>query len=440
MSAPRIPAIAAQSAGALICVALFASLVDLGSTLTPLLSLALALGLAFAITGSYKHRLRGLEEAISILRDDPGSTLDDVHLSEEFAPAAAAVQSARQEFLDMRDEYEQSRARRRRVLKTYGAFINQIAAGDLTARVEPKGWSEGWTKFAAKLNQMVEALHAMATEIREASHTLSKTSAGILQAVSAQHSNLDDQLRAIHNSAVTVDQVLATIENTRERAEAVHKAAVASDKASADGTIIVNETKAGIERIREEVGEIAGKTAGLADQTHQIKGIIETINEIAVQSNLLALNASIEANRAGEHGRGFAVVAAEVGKLAEQSQDATASVGGILTEITSATNAVVMVTSAGVQRADAGLDLSAQVGTIVEQLAETISESAVAAEQIKASVDQQKAGIDQLDQAMHALEGASKKTYGNNKQAEETAKKLTDMSSELENLVSHYRL
>jgi methyl-accepting chemotaxis protein len=192
--------------------------------------------------------------------------------------------------------------------------------------------------------------------------------------------------------------------------------------------------------IRQRVENIAETILMLSGRTQQIGEIIDTVNALADQSKLLALNASIEAARAGEEGKGFAVVAMEVRQLAEQSRGATARVRDILNEIQQATNTAVMVTEEGSKGAEAGMGLVERAGESIRELSATLEEATQAAVQIAASTHQQTNGMDQLSGAMVQIRQASTQTAAGTQQTERSAQDLMDMAHQLEQTASRYKL
>jgi len=177
-----------------------------------------------------------------------------------------------------------------------------------------------------------------------------------------------------------------------------------------------------------------------SEQTQAISEIIATVNDLADQSNLLAVNAAIEAAKAGEHGKGFAVVAQEVRNLAEQSKQATAQVRTILTDIQKATGAAVMATEQGTKAVDAGVKQSTEAGESIRSLSRSIAEAAQAATQIAASSQQQLAGIDQVGSAMENIKQASAQNVTGTKEAETAAHNLYELGQKLKRLVEQYKV
>jgi len=155
---------------------------------------------------------------------------------------------------------------------------------------------------------------------------------------------------------------------------------------------------------------------------------------------MLAVNASIEASKAGEQGKGFAVVAQEVKSLAEQSKQATAQVRSILGDIQKATGGVVMATEQGSRAVEAGVKLAAEAGESIRSLADIIAASAQASIQIAASSQQQLVGMDQVALAIENIKQASLQNAASSRQSETAAHNLNELGQKLKHLVEQYRV
>jgi methyl-accepting chemotaxis protein len=164
------------------------------------------------------------------------------------------------------------------------------------------------------------------------------------------------------------------------------------------------------------------------------------VNDLAEQSNLLAVNAAIEAAKAGEQGKGFAVVAQEVKSLAAQSKQATAQVRAILGDIQKATSAAVMAAEQGSKAVEVGMRRSGEVGESIRALADSIEEAARAATQIVASAQQQLVGMDQVALAMQNIEQASAQNVASTKQTAGAAQKLHDLGQKLKQVAEQYKV
>jgi methyl-accepting chemotaxis protein len=333
------------------------------------------------------------------------------------------------------------------VINEYRAFVARVSEGDLTARLNisanghgQNAANEDLIQLGLNLNGMVENLSGLASQMREAVAGMSAAVAEIQASTTQQLASANEQNAAVTQTVATVEEVRTTVQQTAERAQSVAEASRQSIQVSRQGQDAVADTVEGMKLVRQRVENIAETILMLSGRTQQIGEIIDTVNALADQSKLLALNASIEAARAGEEGKGFAVVAMEVRQLAEQSRNATARVRDILNEIQQATNTAVMVTEEGSKGAEAGMGLVERAGESIRELAATLEEATQAAVQIAASTHQQTNGMDQLAGAMLQIRQASTQTAAGTQQTERSAQDLMDMAHQLEQAASRYKM
>ena len=187
----------------------------------------------------------------------------------------------------------------------------------------------------------------------------------------------------------------------------------------------------------ESIGETVVR---LSENSRTIGEIIESVQDIADQSNLLAVNASIEAARAGDYGKGFAVVAHEIKSLADQSKQATNQVRNILEEIRQWVSAVVMATEQGSKAVDAGVQQAAIAGESIGLLTNGVMDSSKAASLIQISSDQQTAGVEQVSVAMGSIQTAVQQNLSSMNQLQDSAKRLQELGEALELTVRRYTI
>ncbi|OGU77918.1 MAG: hypothetical protein A2279_02920 [Stygiobacter sp. RIFOXYA12_FULL_38_9] len=202
----------------------------------------------------------------------------------------------------------------------------------------------------------------------------------------------------------------------------------------------MDETVSGMNNIQVQMESVANTIVRLSEQSQQIGGIIASVNDVADQSNLLAVNASIEAAKAGEQGKGFAVVAQEIKSLAQQSKQATILVRNILVDIQKATSAAVMATEQTSKAVENGVKQSTQAGESIRKLAEGSSRAVEAATQIVASSQQQVVGMDQIGLAMNNINQAGAENAASMLQAEKAAKGLNELGQKLKAMVEQYKI
>jgi methyl-accepting chemotaxis protein len=226
----------------------------------------------------------------------------------------------------------------------------------------------------------------------------------LLEQVQEHSRQLDD---VVIQTLSTSEEMQVSLAEAARQAEKVSRSAQASMDVSKGGQEAIADMISGMKSIQGQVGDIARSIGSLSERTNQIVTIVKAVEDIASQSEVLAINASIQAARAGDAGRGFAVVAREMRTLAEQSTSATANINGIISEIKKAAEVAVAVTDQGMQGAQAGMRLASQAGTTISDLSATIGESANMAIQISDSSSQQVKAMNELLKAVQAIKEAS---------------------------------
>ncbi len=317
------------------------------------------------------------------------------------------------------------------------SMTKQIAAGDLTVKVTAQSEKD---VMGNALAAMVDNLRSQTLAIHEGVNVLAASSGEILSFTTQIASSAAETASAVNETTVTVEEVKQTTQLAAVKAREVSDNAQKSLQVSQHGRKAVGDAVQGMNRIREQMETIAESIMSLSDQSQAIGEIIATVNDLAEQSNLLAVNAAIEAAKAGEHGKGFAVVAQEVKSLAEQSKQATAQVRTILNDIQKATNAAVMATEQGSKAVEAGEKQSGEAGESIRLMADSVVESANASTQIAASSQQQMVGMDQVSLAMENIKEASNLSVTSTQQAEQSAQNLHELGQTLKRLVAQFKL
>lgn len=351
------------------------------------------------------------------------------------------LEAARARSDEIANEQQDARENLEIIVADYTQFVDRVANGDLTSRLELNGKHSGdLGRLGERLNAMVENLSRMTRQIREIAANVTSAATQIQSVATQQTASTNEQDVAVTQTSVTVEQVRTTVNQTAERAQSVASTSNESLNIARDGLDAVAITIDRMRDIQGRVASIAETILSLSERTQQIGAIIETVNDIAEQSKLLALNASIEAARAGEDGKGFAVVALEVRQLAEQSRDATSSIRDILNEIQQATNAAVMVTESGSKGTEAGVNQADLAAQSIRELANAIENAAQSSTQIAASTQQQINGIDQLSIAISQIKEATSQTASSARLLAQSVDALSSMAREMENSAARYQL
>jgi len=324
-------------------------------------------------------------------------------------------------------------------LQTVSLAAQKIASGDLTVSVGYEDREDEVGVLARAFTQMIQALRGLTGEIRDAVGVFASSANEIMATTTQVAAGAAETAAAVNETMSTLEEVKQTAHFSNQKAKHVLESVQKAAQVSQVGTKSVEDSIEVMGRIREQMESIGESIVRLSEQSQSIGEIIAAVTDLADQSNLLAVNAAIEAAKAGEQGKGFAVVAQEVKTLAEQSKQATAQVRTILSDIQKATSAAVMATEQGSKAVEAGKQ-SAQAGESVRKLAESIAGTAQAATQIAASTQQQLAGVDQVALAMENIKQASAQNMAGTKQTETAAHSMQVLALKLKDLVAQYKV
>lgn len=322
-------------------------------------------------------------------------------------------------------------------LQSMANAAEQIASGDLRTSVKPQSHDDVLGNAFAR---MTDNLRLQISGMVESASVLGSAASEIVASTAQLASSASESAAAVSETTTTVEEIRQTAQMASQKAKAVSDTAQRALQISATGHKSINDLTNGMERINQQMQAIADSMLRLSEQNQTIGQIIATVEDLSAQSNLLAVNAAIEAAKAGEHGKGFSVVAQEVKSLAEQSRQATDRVRTILGEIQKATTSAVMVTEQGSKAVEAGGEQTGRAGESIQALTGSISEAAQASTQIAASSQQQLVGMDQVAVAMENIKQASSQNVASAKQLETAARNLSDLGQRLKQMVDRYSL
>jgi methyl-accepting chemotaxis protein len=287
---------------------------------------------------------------------------------------------------------------------------------------------------------MLRMLSKISMEIRNGVTVLGTSAAEILSSVTEISTGATETSTAISETTTTVEEVRQTAVVSNQKAVALAESSQKATDSVEKGQESVQQVIEAMKKIDSQMNIIADTVVKLADQNRSVGEITSSVTDIADQSNLLAVNAAIEAAKAGEHGRGFAVVAQEIRSLAEQSKKATAQVKEIINEIQKSVSLAVDVTGKGSRTVEDGIRLVKQSGEVIEILAENVDEAAQSFIQISSSSQQQMAGMEQIVPAMENIKQASEQNVSGIKQTQIAAHNLNELGQKLKEVIERFNL
>lgn len=318
--------------------------------------------------------------------------------------------------------------------------VNKVGHGNLNIEVPATDRIDELGILARAIDNMVKSLRQQTSKIIDGVNILSSSAAEISATMQQVAVSTSKTSSAITETTTTVEQVKQAAKVSSQKAKDVAETAQMAVRIADDGSKATEDTVHRISVIKEQMASIGETVVRLSERSQAIEEIISTVQDLADQSNLLAVNASIEAARAGDQGKGFAVVAHEIKSLADQSKNATQQVRQILEDTRKWVTAVVMATEEGSKAVDAGVNQSVAAGESIRLLSRSVSSSAQSAAVIDSSSAQQFVGVDQVSTAMANIEQAIRQNMAGTAQLETAVQRIEDLGHSLKELVEHYKV
>jgi methyl-accepting chemotaxis protein len=249
-----------------------------------------------------------------------------------------------------------------------------------------------------------------AKSINQAASAITTSSSEIAVTIEEQERITSQQAASVNETTTTMDELEASCRQAAEQAKAAVTAAQQALGLAQGGTQAVEETLEGMFTLEKKVGAIAEQIVQLSEQADQIGSVSQLVSDLANKTNMLALNSSVEAVRAGEHGKGFAVVANEIRKLADQSEKSAEKISTLVSEIQSAINSTVMVTDEGTKTVAAGVQIAQKTNQAFTGVGDAISKVVLNNQQISLNLKQQVDAMQQIVEAMDTINKGAKAT------------------------------
>jgi methyl-accepting chemotaxis protein len=312
-------------------------------------------------------------------------------------------------------------------------------SNDLTRRVPADGGDEV-AQIASGVNALLESLHAVVKQVSTSAQSVAAASTQIAASAEEMAAGLSRQEQQTSQVSAAVEELSQSVNEVARKGSDAAKGAKASRDDAGQGGEVVGKTVEEMRAIAAEVSESARAINELGKKSEQIGAIINVINDIADQTNLLALNAAIEAARAGEHGRGFAVVADEVRKLAERTTTATEEVARSIREIQADTGTAVKKIESGSARVSTGVDLARSAGQALDRIVGSSSSMASMIEAIAAAAEQQSAASEEIARSVEQINAVTRESNQGASQAAQAAASLSEQSESLRSIVSRFKI
>ncbi len=330
----------------------------------------------------------------------------------------------------------------RNIIRTLGgdpaaasAVTRRIAAGDLSTPVDcPPG-----ENLLADIRAMQDTLRTMISTIVSNAEHVSSSADQLLRAAEEVADRARQQSDAASSMAASVEEMAVSIDQVKDNAGEAHGISRESAVISEEGAAVIHNAASEMRKISEAVQSSSEIVEDLGRQSDQITSIVNTIREIADQTNLLALNAAIEAARAGEQGRGFAVVADEVRKLAERTSHSTTEIATMVGKIQNGTRSAVSSMQAGVAKVGSGVQLANQAGDSIERIRDGAQRVTFVVNGISDSISEQSQASNDIAQKLETIAQMSEESAIAVRQTADAARRLHQLSGELHEAVARFK-
>jgi methyl-accepting chemotaxis protein len=314
-----------------------------------------------------------------------------------------------------------------------------LAEGKLNFRVDVDRADE-FGQEAAALQGMVEKWREMVHSIKDAADSIASASTQLSAGAEQMSKGAGQQAERSHQVATASQEMSQTVEDVARSAASIASTASGTAATAKEGGNIVEQAVKEVREIAATVEQSSGHITSLAELSQRIGEIIGIINEIADQTNLLALNAAIEAARAGEHGRGFAVVADEVRKLAERTTGATSEVSGIIKEIQNKVGGAVSSIGQVSAKVDRGVDLSSKAGTELTNIVSSVEDLQGMVQQVASAIEEMSATSDQISQDIESISGISGETSTASNEVSRASLELSRLGTSLQSIANRFEV
>lgn len=324
------------------------------------------------------------------------------------------------------------------IAKLVEKFKYIVETLDLSQRVEVKSDDE-IGQLGKWFNQLVGKMNDVISEVTDASTEVAAASTEIAASAEQIAAGTSEQSQQITQVSSAVEEMSASVVEVARKSADAANSANESGRIATEGGDVVDQTITGMRSINEAVSSSAASVQKLGQRGEQIGEVITVINDIADQTNLLALNAAIEAARAGEHGRGFAVVADEVRKLADRTTKATEEIAGSIQAIQDETTIAVDKMNAGTEEVTAGAQKAEQAGDALKQIVASAQDVSAMVQSIAAAAEEQSAASEEVSRNIEQIASVTRQTSEGTNQAAAAATQLSQRAETLQQLVAQFK-
>ena len=316
--------------------------------------------------------------------------------------------------------------------------MEKFSQGDLTVQLQEVNRDDVIGRLYSGFNSLVRNIRETILTTSEAVQATASASSEISASAEQMAAGSQEQSAQTSEVAAAVEQMATTILQTTRNATTAAELSKKAGLSASNGGEVVKQTVEGMNRIAKVVSNASDIVKELGNSSSQIGEIVQVINDIADQTNLLALNAAIEAARAGEQGRGFAVVADEVRKLAERTTKATKEIAAMIKHIQDNTGNAVESMEAGTKEVESGRELAGKAITALDEIIGSTNKTIDVINQVAAASEEQSSAAEQISRSVEGISSVTNESASGIQQIAKASEDLSNLTTNLQNLVSKF--
>jgi methyl-accepting chemotaxis protein len=324
-------------------------------------------------------------------------------------------------------------------LNTITESVKQVAEGNLTQRVA-LGTQDELAQLGDWFNQSIDSLHGIISQTAQTAEQVASAATQVSSTSEEIAAGSEQTATQANTVAAATEEMSTTVTQIAQNCVEAAREAGAATQATNQGRQVVQQTINGMNQITARVQESAKTIQGLNQNAEKIGEVVNVINDIADQTNLLALNAAIEAARAGEQGRGFAVVADEVRKLAESTAQSTKEIAAMVKAIQTETQNAVTSMTRGVEGVQSGTHLATQAGAALDTITQQIAKVTDMIRQVATAAEQQTSTTAEITSNIQQIASVTRQSTTGAQQSAQAANTLAELSTHLQQLIGQFKL
>jgi len=375
-----------------------------------------------------------LSESFNSLTKSLIQNMNEINFETEAAEKAAEEANKMKKNLDTEYKYLE------RSTNVIIEAMNKFGKGDLSISIKAERDTGEIYNLFESFNRTVTKMKQTILQVADAVDATSSASTQISSSAEEMTAGAQEQSAQTSEIATAMEEMSSTIVETNQNTALAAEAAKDSGVLAEEGGRAVEDSVAGMEKISQVVHSAAGTVKVLGEQSEKIGKIVDVINDIADQTNLLALNAAIEAARAGEQGRGFAVVADEVRKLAERTTTATKEIADMIKQLQTGTAETVSSIEQGVEEANKGKVLVAKAGELINEIVKSSSKVMDVVTQVATASEEQSATAEEISKNIESINMVAQESANGVGQIAKAAEDLNRLTEDLQQLVNRFKV